>query len=305
MTITPDIILDRIKLKNSIKKWRIIAILAITLVLITVSFNNNVDSSSLKNYKEHIAKIKVEGIILEDPDKDAILNTIAEDPKIKALIVYINSPGGTIVGGENFYNSLRKISKNKPVVAVMGSLAASGGYMTAIGADRIFAREGTITGSVGVLLQSVNVTELGKKIGLEFITFKSGKLKATPSPFEKLIPEAEESIKESIADSFNMFLDMVVKRRQLSAQVINQIKDGRIFTGRQALKIGLIDAIGGEEEAVKWLQDEKGINKKLKIINVELDSNQKFIEKILSKAINDNAPVATIKHGGILALWNP
>lgn len=299
MTLAADSLLDRIKLKKSVFLWRTLAILAATSILITLSFKNN---SGLNAPVDHIARIAVEGVIFENNDRDKILKTVKNDNHVKAVIVYINSPGGTIVGSENLYSSLREISKVKPVVAVMGSLAASGGYMTAIGADRIFARAGTITGSIGVLMQSFDLTGLGNKLGINFIALKSGRLKATPSPFEKSDPEAIKVLNESIADSFDLFLSMVVERRALSKNEINKISDGRILTGRQALEVRLIDELGGEDEAVVWLQKEKKINMNLKVIDVELDSEKKFIEKLMSKVSGGIVPFAGIRNGGLMAI---
>ncbi len=301
MPLTADSILDRIKLKKSIMLWRSFAILAIVAILII--FSMKAGDGGINESTNRIARINIEGVIFEDPKRDEILKKVKENSHIKAVVVYINSPGGTIVGGENLYHGLREIAAVKPVVAVMGSLAASGGYMAAIAADRIYARAGTVTGSVGVLLQSFDVTELGNKMGIGFLTFKSGKLKATPSPFEKNDPETTEAINEIIADSFNLFLGMVVERRGLTEREITQVSDGRVFTGRQALEYKLIDEIGGQDEALKWLQDEKGIDKSLKVNDVKLDTEKKFVEKLMSKVTGGITPFAT-KNGGLMAIWN-
>lgn len=300
MTLSADNLLDRILLKRSLRNWRILAILAVTafFVVLAISAEN-----SIRVPANYIARVNVDGVIFEDSDRDKIIKSLKEDKHVKAVVVYINSPGGTIVGSENLYYALQDVAKTKPVVAVMGSLAASGGYMAAIAADKIYARAGTLTGSVGVLMQSFDVTELGKKLGVGFITFKSGKLKASPSPFEKLDADVEKAIKESIADSFDLFLGMVVERRELADAQINGIKDGRILTGRQALKLKLVDEIGGQDEAIKWLQDEKAISKKLEVIDVELESKKKFVEKLLSKVTGGNTPLAFATKGGILAMW--
>lgn len=302
MTLSADSLLDRIKLKKTIVLWKTIAIVAAIAILIIMALNNKGVTNNIST--DSIAKISIEGIILEDPIRDATLKSLKENDHVKAVIIYINSPGGTVVGGETIYNSFREISAAKPIVTIMGGMATSGGYMAAIGTDRIFAHAGTITGSVGVLLQSFDVTELGKKIGIDFTTFKSGKLKATPSPFEKMDEEAAKAINASIADSFGLFLDMVVERRALSAKEINLIKDGRIFTGRQALQAKLVDSIGGQDEAIKWLQEEKSINKNLKVINVELDTEKKLIEKLTSKINDKIMPNAAVKNGGLMAIWN-
>lgn len=302
MTLTADSVLDRINLKKSIALWKTLAIFAVIAIFLVLALNNAKPGLNIST--DSIAKVSIEGLILEDENRDNILKGLKENSHVKAVIIYINSPGGTVVGGESIYNKFREISAVKPIVTVMGGLATSGGYMAAIGTDRIFAHAGTITGSVGVLLQSFDVTELGKKIGLEFVTFKSGKLKATPSPFEKINEESANAIKASIADSFDLFLNMVIERRNLTRKEIDIVSDGRIFTGRQALESKLVDAIGNQDDAIKWLQDEKKIDKNMKIIDVELDSEKKFIEKLTSKINDKIMPTASTKNGGLMAIWN-
>jgi protease-4 len=299
MTLDSDNLLDRIKLKKTIYLWRNLAILAFTAFLAVLLFKAvaEVDATG-----EHIARVSIDGVIFEDNNRNKVLKKLKDNKNVKAVVVYIDSPGGTIVGGEDLYNYITQIGKVKPVVAVMGSMATSGGYMAAIATDRIFARSGTITGSVGVLMQSFDVTELGKKMGVTFQTYKSGKLKAVPSPLERTEPEAVKMLNESISDSFAMFLDMVVKRRALGAEEITKISDGRFLTGRQALQLNLIDEIGGEDEAVKWLQEQRKIDKNLKVIDVELDTEKKFIDKLVSKVSDTITPVAGIKNGGLLAI---
>lgn len=304
MTLTPDILLDRIHLKKSISKWRALTIVAVTALLVVLASRFGDDGVANAVTGDHIARVTIDGVIFEDQDKEKILQELKDDKESKAVIVYINSPGGTIVGSENLYYILRDIAAVKPVVAVMGSLAASGGYMTAIASDHIIARAGTLTGSVGVLMQSFDVTDLAQKVGVKFETFKSGKLKAVPSPLEKTDPEVVQVINESIADSFDLFLGMVVERRKLTEKETSVIKDGRVVTGRQALALKLVDEIGGQDEAIKWLQDKKGISKKLKVIDVKLDAEKKLIDKLMSKVTGSNSPFTAFKNGGLLAMWN-
>src|SRR5262249_34918350 len=148
----------------------------------------------------------------------------------------------------------------KPVVAVMRSIAASAGYMVALAADHIVAREGTITGSIGVLIETAEVTELAEKIGIKPVLVKSSPLKGTPSPFEKTTPEAERVIRDVVNDFYNRFVDMVAERRALPRDRVVQLADGRVYSGRKAAEDKLIDGIGGEDEAVKWLVTEKHIH---------------------------------------------
>jgi protease-4 len=208
---------------------------------------------------------------LDDDYRTEMLEKIAAQKNIKAVIVNINSPGGGIVGSEVLYNNLRAIAKNKPIVVVMGSLAASGGYMAAIAADHIIAHNGTLTGSVGVIMQTSEVTELANKLGVKFLTYKSSPLKGSPSPFEKSNFQVDKVINESIKDSYQFFADLVKERRGAKLKNIESTLDGRIFTGRQALEKGLIDEIGGKAEALTYLNTAHKIDlEKFPVKNIEL-----------------------------------
>ncbi len=217
---------------------------------------------------DYIARHTVQGLIADDPRRHRILASVARDGNARALIVRIDSPGGTVVGGEALYRSLRAVAREKPVIAVLGSLATSAGYMAAIGADRVVARRGTVTGSIGVVMHTADISGLLEKLGIGAETIRSGPLKAMPSGYEKLSDDGREVLRELIADSHRMFLDLVAERRGLDGAGLERIADGRVLTGRQALDAGLVDAIGGETDAAAWLEAEKGIAPELPIREV-------------------------------------
>lgn len=238
-----------IYLKNKVHKWKNITLLvSIFSAIITLKmiFGDGLSGSVIDG--DFIASIKIEGVILEDDFRSKVLKEIAEEKSVKAVIVNIDSPGGGIVGSEILFDDLRTIAANKPMVVLMGSVAASGGYMAAVAADYIIAHNGTLTGSIGVLMESPEVTDLAQKIGVKFNTYKSSPLKGSPSPFEKSNPLVDSVIKETIADSYKFFSDLVRERRgdKLNKKFLDIILDGRVFTGRQALEIGLIDEVGGK-----------------------------------------------------------
>lgn len=302
MSLSADRLLDRSRLKSEITKWRSLTIVVATLLAVSIIFKS---SGFANSHHDYIAYIKIDGIILEDEKKEEKLENIKNDKRAKALVVYINSPGGTMVGGESLYKSLREIAEVKPVVAYMGSVAASGGYMAAIAADRIYAMEGTITGSVGVLLQAAEITELSKKIGVNFITFKSGELKAVPSPLEKVTPQVSAMVEETIKDSFETFIGMVKARRPLTERYLGNISSGRIFTGRQAVKNGLVDAVGGKKEAIEWLYTEKKLDKKLKLEEINLEDDKEWFDRLYTKVMGGSSYITGSSQKGIMALWNP
>jgi len=246
-----------IYLKNKTHKWKNIAILLGVFSLLL--FFKLIFGSELSNDfagESYIASVKIEGVIFEDDFRSEILEKIAKEDSIKGVIVNIDSPGGGIVGSEILYNNLREIADKKPVVILMHSLAASGGYMAAVAGDYIIAHNGTLTGSIGVLMQSAEMTDLANKIGVKFKTYKSSILKGSPSPFEKSNPLVDTVINQSIADSYDFFTSLVKERRaeKLNKSMLSAIFDGRVFTGRQALKAGLIDEIGDKKSAVGYLE---------------------------------------------------
>ena len=162
MSLEADYVVDRRRLKRRLSFWRIFTIVILAAVLITTITNTNMYSGS-----DYIARLSVKGLIVDDIERELVLKNLKKDEEVLALILRIDSPGGTVVGGENLYHQLKDLSQEKPVVAVMGSTATSAGYMIALGADHLIAREGSLTGSIGVLLQTADITSLLEKIGVK------------------------------------------------------------------------------------------------------------------------------------------
>ncbi|MFK7974245.1 MAG: signal peptide peptidase SppA [Rickettsiaceae bacterium] len=289
MNINPDYLIERKRNKKQLTKWKILSFLLVIGLLYNFKHNMRFDGSNLTQSatKEYIASIKIQEVIFDDLDRIKRLQNIKDNDNIKALIVNINSPGGSVVGSEMLYNSLRKIAKVKPVVVVMGSLAASGGYLTALGGDYIVAHNGTLTGSIGVIIQSAEVTELAEKLGIKFDNFKSDPLKAVPNPTEKVTPEIRQATMETINDVYDYFIEQVALRRNLNIDYVRQIADGRVYSGHQALKLKLIDELGDEDTALDWLHNYKNISPTLKVVGVKLKSKDKIWD-ILLKDIQGN-----------------
>ena len=202
----------------------------------------------------HIARVHISGAIIDDPARDAFLREIEENEDVAAVIFRINSPGGTTTGSEVLYQSIRDIAEKKPTVAVLGEVAASGGYIAAIAADHLIARGNSITGSIGVILEYPNVSDLMDRLGVEMETIRSSELKSGISPFRDPTPESRAAEEALIADAHQWFRGLVGERRNLSGTELENVSDGRVFTGRLALKHKLIDAIGGESEARAHLE---------------------------------------------------
>lgn len=301
MALSADILLDRSRLKHQLNKWRILAIL-IALIAGLIAFDKFAKYSPVKS--DYIARITVDGIITDDPKLSKLLKETTEDSHAKAVIVWLDTPGGSAVGGQQLYLDLRKISETKPVVAVMRSEAASAGYMAALGADRIFAREGTLTGSIGVILQAFEATELANKIGIKPITIKSGPYKASPNPLEKYTQDQDAVLKSVIKDFFNWFVDIVAERRHLARETVENLADGRIYTGRQALENKLIDQLGGDDEAKAWLIKNKGLDRHIDIEDVKTAPEDQSLWQQLTQMANGKFGTRMLQRlDGLNAIW--
>jgi protease-4 len=205
----------------------------------------------------HIARYAVSGVITDDPERDDLLRELAGNDAVRAVLVRVDSPGGSTVGSEALFAGLRRVAERKPVVAVMGEVAASGGYIAALAADYIVARGNSITGSIGVILEYPDFTELMDRLGIGLQTVRSSELKAEPSPFRPTTPEARAREIALVADSYAWFRDLVAERRGLSGEALDAVTDGGVFTGRLAFETGLVDALGGEPEALAWLEAQR------------------------------------------------
>ncbi len=264
MTAEIDTVLDRRRLRRRLTVWRSLAIAAAVLALFAIGLSGD-QWSSLGS--KQIARVSISGTITEDRDQLELLKKIADSDNAAALLVYVNSPGGTTTGGEALFAALREVAKKKPVVAQFGTVAASAGYIVGLAADHIVTRANTITGSVGVLIQWPEVSEALGKIGVKFNEIKSGDLKAVPSPFEPLNADGQKVTQAMIDEGFRWFLGLVEQRRGVKADAIPGLTRGRVFSGREAVQLKLADAIGGEEEAVEWLRTERKIDKSLKVVD--------------------------------------
>jgi protease IV len=259
MSLDADALVDRRRLSRRASIWRavafVVALLAIFLAAALIG-----GKEEMLGRGPQIARISIDGLITDDRKKQDIIERASKDDRVMALILSIDSPGGTTTGSEAFYQTIREAGSRKPVVAVLGTLAASGGYIVAIAADRIIARGNTVTGSIGVIFQWAQIRQALDALGIKVEEVKSAPLKAEPSPFAPTSEEALAVMREMVADSYQWFLDLVAERRKLDSAEARRLGDGRVYTGRQALTAGLVDEIGGENEAMAWLFEEYGID---------------------------------------------
>ncbi len=253
MGLTADMMVDRRQLRRKLTFWRAAAILAVLAAVIGVGF---VWRGNLGFSRPHIARITIEGVIT---GRQATLDVLkrADNVNVQAVILRINSGGGTTSGSESLYNEVRRLAEKKPVIAVVDGVGASGAYMAALGAERIVANGSGIVGSIGVIAQIPNVSKLLDTLGVKVESVRSSPLKAMPSGIEPTSPEARKALEDTVLDTYRWFKALVGDRRKLEGEALDKVTDGRVFTGRQAIDLKLIDAIGGEREAIAWLEAEK------------------------------------------------
>lgn len=253
MSMTADQIVDRRRLRRKLTFWRVtgIVILFLAIVATAVAIAGRDGFPGLT--EPQIARISISGFITDDRRQQELIEKLAESDAVKGVIVAIDSTGGSTTGGEALYEALRKLAAEKPTVATVGTVGASAAYMAAIATDHIIARRTSITGSIGVIFQYPEVSGLLDKLGVDVEEIKSAPLKAEPNPFKPTTEETRQMIAGIVASSYDWFVDIVAERRSLPWSQARPLADGRIFTGTQALDLKLIDAIGGEDEAVAWL----------------------------------------------------
>lgn len=209
--------------------------------------------------KEKIGVIEVFGAIMTAEQTVEEIKDYADDSSIKAIIIHIDSPGGAVAPSQEIYNAVREARKKKKVVASMATLAASGGYYIAVGADRIISNPGTLTGSIGVIVNLVNFQDLLGKVGVHPMVVKSGKFKDIGSGFRAMTDEERAVMQEMINDVYGQFVEAVAAGRNLTVAKVKELADGRVYTGNQALKLGMVDEMGGFEDAVKTTAKLAGI----------------------------------------------
>ncbi|MCC3246021.1 signal peptide peptidase SppA [Methylocystis sp. WRRC1] len=264
MSAPTDYLIDRRRMRRKLAWWRAAAVVAFGAAGLFAATKFS-DGDSADKLTPHIARLSLQGMITGDRDTIDLIKKIGDSNQAKALLLTIESPGGTTTGSEKLYEELRRVSEKKPVVAVVGTLAASGAYIAALAADEIVARGNSLVGSIGVLFQFPNFYKLLDSWGVKVEEVKSSPLKATPNGYEPTSEAAKAAIASLVSDSYAWFKNLVKERRNLSDEELAKVSDGRVFTARQGLPLKLVDMIGGEREAVAWLETNKNIAKDLPV----------------------------------------
>ena len=258
-----DLLIDRQRLKRRLNFWRVLAVLAVVAAICAAAV------PGWKAGGRHVARVNVTGIITENRKlRDAVL-ALAKDRSVPAVIVAVDSPGGSVAGGESLHAALVQVAAAKPLVTVMRGTAASAGYMVSLPAERIFAREATLTGSIGVILQTAEFSGLLARLGVDPEAITSGPLKDQPSFTRPLTPQGREYLNGLVHDMYDQFVTMVATARHMDADTVRKLADGRAYTGRQAKALGLVDEIGGETEARAWLAKQHGVAESIPVRDIE------------------------------------
>jgi protease-4 len=322
MSLDSDLIVDRRRIRRKLTFWRVLAALFAIAAIAVVGLAVSPGGRGTFSTSGSIARINIEGLIRSDQDRVEALERL-EKSQAAAVVVHINSPGGTTAGSEQLYDSLVRLKAKKPLVVVVEGLAASGGYITAIAADHIVAQQSSLVGSIGVLFQFPNFTDLLKTVGVKVEEVKSSPLKAAPNGFEPTSQEARDALDALVKDSYAWFKDLVKTRRGMDEAQLEKVSDGRVFTGRQAVGLKLIDELGDEKTAVTWLVEQKNVKKDLPVRDYKLGprfGDLTFLKTAASVVLDSLGLSAVARHveqigvvqavgrlnlDGMLALWHP
>lgn len=272
--------------------FSLIVVILITILSYALTFTQKITTG------EKVGLIRIEGVILDSTHIIDEIKKYSEDSSIKAVVLRVNSPGGAVAPAQEIYKEIIKLKKLKKVVVSMGALAASGGYYVACPADKIVANPGTLTGSIGVIMEIPNFEGLLKKIGVETQVIKSGKHKDIASPFKSMSPEERKILQSVLDDVHEQFISAVSDSRGIEFDEIKKLADGRIFTGKKAKELGLVDALGNLEDAIKLAGQISGIKGEPQVVT----KKKKFsFWNILSdgfpkELIKDSFPTIKLKY---------
>lgn len=322
MSLDADLIVDRRRMRRKLAFWRVLAVLFIAVVVVgAAAFLGR--RTGFAGVGDYIARVTIQGLIRDDEERVQQLERLGKSTTARAVIVHVDSPGGTTAGSEQLYDALMRLKERKPLVIVVDGLAASGGYITAIAGDHIVAKQTSLVGSIGVLFQYPNFTDLLDKLGVKVESIKSSPLKAAPNGFEPTSPEARAAIESIIKDSYAWFRGLVQDRRHLSDEELQAVADGRVFTGHQGIGLKLVDEIGDERAGIAWLAKEKKVNDKLPVRDYQLHrrfGDLPFLHAAaaaaldaagfskLARAIEGWGALQAVERlnlDGLLALWHP
>jgi protease-4 len=320
MSLDANTIVDRRRMRRKLTFWRVSAIV-IALVAVAVAAAVLAPRDHLFPARDYIARIKVQGLIRDNRDRVEAIERLAKS-HARAVILHIDSPGGTTAGSQQLYDSLRALQTKKPMVVVVDGLAASGAYIAALSSDHIVAHDTSLVGSIGVLFQYPNFTGALKTLGIQVESIKSSPLKAAPNGFEPTSPAARAAVEAVVLDSYAWFKSLVKDRRKMDDAQLAAVDDGRVFTGRQGVGLKLTDGLGNEKTALTWLAKEKNVPATTPVRDYSLEprfSELSFLHvaawtfqavglSVVARRIEEWGAVRAVERlnlDGLLALWHP
>ncbi len=264
--ISADSLVERRKLRRSRTMWRVLTVVLFAALGLAVVANTTGLMDRIAGPGEHVARVELSGFIDFDDEFIDLIEEIEEDEDVKAVILRVNSPGGLSVAGETIYTALRALGDEKPLVAVVDGVGTSAAYLAASASEHIVARNNSVVGSIGVMAQFPDVSGLLETVGVTVYEIRSGELKAQPSMFNEPSEEALAELESLIADNFTWFVDQVAQRRGLDGAVIRGF-EGTVFTGSRGVQVGLVDTIGGEDEALDYLVEAHSLDDDIDIVD--------------------------------------
>ena len=322
MSLDSDVIVDRRRIRRKLTFWRVVAALGVIAAVVAIAAFVSPSARTAVTGSNAIARVKIDGLIRSDQTRVEALERL-ENSSAVAVIVHINSPGGTTAGSEQLFDALTRLKAKKPLVVVVEGLAASGGYIAALASDQIIAQQTSLVGSIGVLFQIPNVTDLLKTVGVKVEEVKSSPLKAAPNGYEPTSPEARAALDSLVKDSYAWFRGLVKDRRGMDDATLQIVADGRVFTGRQAVGLKLVDQLGDEKTAVAWLVAQKKVGAGVPVKDFKLSprfGDMTFLRATASVALDAMGLAALSRQfeqsgvsqavdrfglDGMLALWHP
>ncbi len=244
--------------------------------------------------------VRVEGLIADSEDLVGWIAELERDDSVKGVLLRINSPGGVVAPSQEVYAAVRRLAERKPVVASMGAVAASGGYYVACAAQEIVANPSTLTGSIGVRMELLNIRGLAEKVGLSQTLIASGEMKGVGTPFRELSPREREYLTAVVMDMHDQFVSDIALARNMEREQVAALADGRAFTGRQALGNGLVDRLGGMEESMDLLRERCGLTREAPVLEGPVEEKS-LLRRILSATLIEPASQAVSEMASVLA----
>jgi len=321
MAADAELLIDRRRLRRKLSLWRVLGIggLVVAVGAVGLRVRSGGEALGLGSVRPQIARISVGGFIAGSESTTKLIERVRDASAVQGVVVSISSPGGTTTGSEELYRNLRALAEKKPMVAFVDGTAASGAYIAAIAADHIVARETALVGSIGVLFQYPDLSGLLDKVGVKVESVKSAPLKAEPSGFTPTSPEARAALAAVVGDTYAWFKGLVADRRKMTEKELATVSDGRVFSGRQSVPLKLVDGLGGERQAIAWLESERGVAKDLPVLDWKPKAKSDFqlwsalgfgadlvgLDGVAARLRQVGDETAGLAQGGLLVLWRP